>query len=279
LTSETEERVPVVEVRVPGVTIGRSRAVVDKNLDKPHLNIFPESVHELDREIHVGSGAKIGRVFGKKVVVEKGTASRITEVASAVGLEEISVEGYSHINGPLLSVGKITVGPYTVVYGDIVAQETFIKEKCLVKGNILTRGNLNISDNARIYGVAYSQAGGIAIGENSVVFDAIAQGDLVVGAKSLLLDSAVWSGRGKIVAEKIKLRSLVDPKIADSSWELYDVADGLESSRIPAGKTSRGELNSSWVTVRDDLTARNDLVELIKNQWATLYNIAWELTY
>jgi len=250
---------------------------VDRNLHRPQLNIFPENPLELDREVYVGGGAKIGRIFGKKITVEKGNASRITELASAVGLEEVIVEGYSHINGPLLSGGRISVGPYTVVYGDVVGQEVFVQEKCVIKGNILSDGNLNVSSDARIFGIVFSRTGGVAIGDNSVVFDAIAQGDLILGDKTLMLDSAIWSARGKIVAGKTKLKVVVEPKIAEANWNLYDVAEGLESSRIIGADSSYGrELNVGWVTVKDDLTTRNNLVELLKRQWSELYNIAWE---
>jgi hypothetical protein len=148
----------------------------------------------------------------------------------------------------------------------------------LIRGNILSDRHVTISNDSRVYGIVYSQSGGVAVGRNCVIFDIIAQGNIVVGKTSILLDSVLWSIQGKLEAKNVKMSSLIDPKIADTNMDdLYRLADGIESTTIHQMKTAHGsELNAGWLTVNDELSRRNGLIDLLKTAWAELYNISWE---
>jgi hypothetical protein len=276
-TAPYRVRREVVVDRIRGVRTDKNQATVDEGFKNRGENVYPKNLSELNRDVTVGSHADFGRVFGRKITVVEGSASELTRVGSAVGLEGIFVKSWSGVIGPLLSAGSVTIGDHAVIYGDIVGKEVTLGEDCTVKGNILSEEDINAGKDLRVFGIIFSRFGGVGMADDSIAFDIIAKEDIVLGEKCLILDNVLWSTDGEISAIKAKLGVIVDPEVVDSRRSLYDSVQGLESSRIPAGSKEYGsELNCGWVTVKDDLSARNQRMELLKSQWKALVDLSTE---
>jgi hypothetical protein len=260
------------------VHLEKDRAIVDDKLVNRKKNIYPSSQTELNREIIVGSSAHIGRLFGRRITIESGSPSEITDVASAVGIEEVFVKEFSHVYGPILSGGKISIGDKVIVYGDVIGKEVTVGRHCMIKGNILGDGNINLSDDAKVYGFIFSRNGGVAVGENSIIFDIIAQNDVVLGEGCLVLDSVLWSSKGEISVDKVKMGAIVDPTIADQWYpDIYERIEGVETSRISPRNEEHGtELNSGWNVTKEDLNRRDQTLRFLKSCWKDLEDMSME---
>jgi cytoskeletal protein CcmA (bactofilin family) len=263
---------------VPKITRNKNGLFVERYYYEPQRDIVPENARDLDLRIFVGTGSNVGRIFGGRIEIEQGGAT-VTQVASAVGMKEIIVGGRAHVNGPLLSGGRISLGPNSSVYGDIAGGEVFVQDNCVINGNILSDEHVTITNGAQVYGIVYSRLGGVAVGEDCVIFDVIAKKSIVLGDRTILLDSVLWSSQGKIEAARAKLGSLINPRTADRNVNSrYTSAEGVESSRISPTRSKHGaELNAGWMTIEDELARRNSLIDLIKDSWAKLYDLNWEI--
>lgn len=273
-----EER--VIKVEVADVRLGKKTASVDKGANKPNVNIFPEDEIELDREIYVGNSAIIGRIFGRAVTMAQGDPSKgVTEAYSIVGIEKVKLEGYCHVNGPVISLGQIDVGPFCSITGDLFGSEITIDKKCQIKGNVISNGNINVIGDSMIFGYLCSLSGGVSLGDDCLVFDVISSKDLLVGEKTIILDSVIWTSGGTIdIDQNIKLNALIDPKIVDQYMEFYDSIEGVQRASLDLmSPPDKKELNTHWSIMSEDEATRELKLNILRKKFSELYGIGWEI--
>lgn len=265
-------------VEVRGVRISRSKAAVDPSLNRPMDNIFPEDGIEIEREILISKEAIIGRIFGKRVVMESGS-----QALSIVGLEKVEIGEHCHLFGPVISLGDIFIGSFSTIIGDVIGSTVKIGKNCVIKGNVIAKRGINVSNKSKVIGIVYSAAGNIDYGKDCLVFDTIAYKKIRMRERTLLLDSVVWTHAGNIKAEPLsKVAGFLDPKEINHHYKtLFELdfrnARGIQCKNVKAKDSQFGtELNTHWLTISERENERNQKLNILKNEWSKLYEIPWE---
>jgi len=199
-------------------------------------DILPEDDSTLGRTVILGRAAQVnGFVRGKQVTLKQGYSD--DEVTSAVGLyadELIELQSYCKIATHVQCNGEIIIGGQCEIFGDVIGnQNIIIGDSTRIAGNVIAEGNIEVGSEVWIGGYVVSFNGGIAINQNSEVFDIIAEGDIELGNGVTVIDRAVRSSNGKInLPDSIKVGNNVlgagnIPKLEVADRVLSGVSDNL----------------------------------------------------
>jgi len=201
-------------------------------------DILPEDDSALERTVRLGRASRVdGFIYGKWITLAEGFSENAEDVTSAVGLyadEYIELQSYCKIATHVQCNGEIIIGGQCEIFGDVIGnQNIIIGDSTRIAGNVIAEGNIEVGSEVWIGGYVVSFNGGIAINQNSEVFDIIAEGDIELGNGVTVIDRAVRSSNGKInLPDSIKVGNNVlgagnIPKLEVADRVLSGVSDNL----------------------------------------------------